>query len=727
MVKKELLAMRQLNVSSKMLRIAQKDVPRITTVKTWRYSYQKIVREYHLYLRCCIENDILKVALYYPDHLRTGGRLPSYEVYIDRSARRFITYDRINAKWLTAKVDRLNWPSNMPEFPNIWMSAADSKAVASYLKSGERGYKAILLYQRELREEARILRNKKETDAWDADMALTPPLPKDWNRWVDKIGIPQNYMFYEYRKGGAKTGYCTYCGKEVPIQSKPIHNKEGRCSRCRHEVTFKAVGRAGRIFTDEVSVYLIQARPDGFILREFWAMRIYQKGKYRTPEIRCSEQRRSICGQDMQSRHYHWGMYKNIRCRWVEGEPVYSWYGYSYQYQGNQKGRVYGKNLSYLAKTALQGTGLAEWIRKQGLVAYPKQYLRILQDIPPLEKILKANLPLLAQECMQETVSVQARIADPKASSLTKVLGIDSQELKRLRRYNGGHRFLGWLQQEKQSGRPIPDDIILWFCQNKINIYDLNFIGDKMNAVQIHNYLVRQAQASGETVQQVIRTWGDYISMAEKLGIDTSDEIIYRAKLLRQRHDELVVRCKQMNKKAQVAEVLKNFPKVDRICQSIKDKYEYANAKYTVIAPDGALDIIVEGDMLCHCLRGSDRYWDRIQTHESYILFLRRASAPDVPYYTLEVEPDGTVRQKQTKFDRQEADIKDAKKFLEEWQQVVAQRLTKGDRKKAEVSRVLREKEFEQMRRDNIMIYTGDLAGRRLVDVLTADLMENAA
>ena len=66
MVKKELLAMRQLNVSSKMLRIAQKDVPRITTVKTWRYSYQKIVREYHLYLRCCIENDILKVALYYP-------------------------------------------------------------------------------------------------------------------------------------------------------------------------------------------------------------------------------------------------------------------------------------------------------------------------------------------------------------------------------------------------------------------------------------------------------------------------------------------------------------------------------------------------------------------------------------------------------------------------------------------------------------------------------------
>ena len=31
--------------------------------------------------------------------------------------------------------------------------------------------------------------------------------------------------------------------------------------------------------------------------------------------------------------------------------------------------------------------------------------------------------------------------------------------------------------------------------------------------------------------------------MAERLHIDTSDEIIYRARKLRQRHDELVIQC----------------------------------------------------------------------------------------------------------------------------------------------------------------------------------------
>ena len=54
-------------------------------------------------------------------------------------------------------------------------------------------------------------------------MALVPPLPKDWDRWVSKVGVEQNYMFYQYRRGGTKTGYCSYCDREVPIR-KPKHN-----------------------------------------------------------------------------------------------------------------------------------------------------------------------------------------------------------------------------------------------------------------------------------------------------------------------------------------------------------------------------------------------------------------------------------------------------------------------------------------------------------------------
>ena len=95
-----------------------------------------------------MENGILKVALYAPDHLRIGGRQPSYEVYIDRNAGRFITYDCANNKWRDSKVDRLEWPQVTHYAPDVWISSADSKMVADYLGSEKSGYKAILAYQR---------------------------------------------------------------------------------------------------------------------------------------------------------------------------------------------------------------------------------------------------------------------------------------------------------------------------------------------------------------------------------------------------------------------------------------------------------------------------------------------------------------------------------------------------------------------------------------------------
>ena len=95
------------------------------------------------------------------------------------------------------------------------------------------------------------------------------------------------------------------------------------------------------------------------------------------------------------------------------------------------------------------------------------------------------------------------------------------------------------------------------------------------------------------------------------------------------------------------------------------------------------------------------------------------------PYYTLEVEPDGTVRQKRTMYDRQEKDIEQAKEFLRNWQRVVAGRITGTERKMAEKSKELREKEFLELKKNSIRIWTPGFHGRPLLDVLMEDLMEN--
>lgn len=176
---------------------------------------------------------------------------------------------------------------------------------------------------------------------------------------MDKVAIRQNYIYYHYKKGGAKTGYCTYCEKEVPIKVHPHHNQQGRCSCCRHPVVFKAYGRAGYMQTEKHFAYLIQRCKDGFVVREFQADRTYRKESLPNSKLYCQEIRRTIYDRERKPRTYYWGLYKQRNMRWISGRPCsYGWYG-------SDDGRVYGKTLPTLEQQELRCTGLVNWIRKQ--------------------------------------------------------------------------------------------------------------------------------------------------------------------------------------------------------------------------------------------------------------------------------------------------------------------------------------------------------------------------
>lgn len=358
-----------------------------------------------------------------------------------------------------------------------------------------------------------------------------------------------------------------------------------------------------------------------------------------------------------------------------------------------------------------------------------KDALERLKDEHPdiYDQYVTVSESRLTVECMENVKAVKSCIRQESETSLVKALALDTHRLSRLRTLNGGAIMLDWLQREKCSGRIIPDHALRWLEQEKIHVSDIAFILDRMSEQQVCNYLQRQKCGTRDSLRQIISTWRDYLSMADKLGINTHDEIVYRVKLLRQRHDELVEQLRKKEKDLEIAAISKKYRKIANVCRSIKAKFAYEGEVYSIVVPSGVRDIMREGDALSHCAGKSDRYWERIEQQEAYILFLRKTAEIDKPYYTLEVEPNGTIRQKRTYFDRQNDDLKDAEQFLKEWQKVVSERLTESDREKAEKSKFLRLQEFEQLRQDDIRIHTGDLAGQRLVDVLVSDLMETAA
>lgn len=97
-----------------------------------------------------------------------------------------------------------------------------------------------------------------------------------------------------------------------------------------------------------------------------------------------------------------------------------------------------------------------------------------------------------------------------------------------------------------------------------------------MSITQIHHYIVQQMKESQMSSHSVI-TWTDYLSMAKGLHMDTDSELIYRVRDLKRRHNELVQSCQKYGSSMaiRVGKILEEYPHVDEICQSLKEKYEY--------------------------------------------------------------------------------------------------------------------------------------------------------
>lgn len=240
----------------------------------------------------------------------------------------------------------------------------------------------------------------------------------------------------------------------------------------------------------------------------------------------------------------------------------------------------------------------------------------------------------------------------------------------------------------------------------------------------------------GITVKEAYNLWADYIQMLRTFNPQLKDVPIFPHDL-KKRHDDILRKKKQIESKNRAEEEAKHlkslvekhkrFKKVTKICSEITDKYSYTDGEYTVVVPQSLEAILKESIALDLCIhRTKDgRYFDRIQRRETYILFLRKNSKANKPWYVIEVEPNGTVQQKRTTGDSQrEKDIKAFTPFLRKWQKYVQTKLTLEDMELQKTSKKLREENFADLRKTKKTVNYGKHRGELLIDVLENDLLE---
>lgn len=134
-------------------------------------------------------------------------------------------------------------------------------------------------------------------------------------------------------------------------------------------------------------------------------------------------------------------------------------------------------------------------------------------------------------------------------------------------------------------------------------------IPDKMSIEQIVNYVRKQTEQGYKTPKRVLEQWADYLSMCQAQNKSLDEELFYKPKNLKQRHDELVTDgqkldiVKRMNtdpklRQQEAEKMEEKFSGASAVMKEVKEKYEFAADGYRMIMPESPVEI-VRKDMPC--------------------------------------------------------------------------------------------------------------------------------
>lgn len=698
-------------------------------IEAW-YAEQKIPQKDGIVYRA-IEDDERLILGVYRDHERCG-------IYIlHKDGRRATKRERCDT-WGTEGIRYLlggDWiyGCNLYYTTQHYADAASRRIAEPYLEDLSAGYSARQITERLQRIDDRYNEDRRQTYARNKSKRIhdfvgsLPDYPEDFEAWCKDVVFGGAHYFFGKAKCDEYS--CTACGKKHRVKGLK-DRQETVCKRTYQKV--KVTKRRACIDKRE-QVQLIQnVEEDNPFGKCAVARHLYVWAEWTANGLKITAEDAMVIVLPKAKDLLH------------PAEPATKWFyhvnGYFNTFWNDRNLGNFRIKREYtyphtvkeaLSGTAYDGLGLEVAAAKGWYIGYNNL---MIDRRPVTEYLIKGGFKGLVDE-----ISIlrwyYVRGIKQSGENAKDVLLLDGQGVARLRQLDGGLTVLGWLQSAYMCGDKVSDKTLKWYAAHSVTPTDVAFALNKgMSPEAVANYIEKQLllnemESDYLHANQMVGEWRDYMDMAEKLDLDTSKEMIHRPKDLKGRHDELSMLIAQKKDELERDRIEGLYPEVIPTCERIRPFYEWNDGTYAVRVPRGAYDIIREGKLLRHCVGSTDRYFDRIATSESYVMFLRKCNRPDTPWYTMEVEPGGKVRQLRTLGDEEGKDRAEAKKALRAWQSEVRKRLGKVEGGKtemdaAEISREKRLREFEELRKNGNVIRNGKLAGRLLVEILEADFKE---
>lgn len=632
MRKKDLLNLPEIKITKEIVDTAMNDKP----IKHTGWGSTYYTYNYKEYYRAKVYDGILKVVIFTRDDVIR--KKPSYEIYISKEEKRYLTYDTRDEKWRTAKIDNLDSSYGYYEEKRYYCRDAE-KTIIEYLNSEkQRGYEAILDFQLSVKKEALQIAHRRITDRIDSMMELVPQLPRNFDNWAEKTAmINSRYIYYVYSRN-VNEGYCTNCKQMVPVE-KPKHNTEGICKKCRSHIVFKAVKKAAVVY-DRGYASIFQKTREGFIWRYYELAKEYKD--YMKPEFAVCEAFRIFYDKDFSvTGEYEWMEFKNTGVmRWCQREEKpYSYNSYQSYARYMEQSTLYHSNL----KKVFEGTEFqysAIDLFAKGLNGdrfHPCTYLNEYKRNKFLEYLVKLKLYKIVNGYLDRYYD---NYLNEEGKRIHEVLKVTKEQVKQLCDMKASWDELGVLQKANKEGVKLTSSQIQWISEN-ISVSSLIKYMRFKTPHKIIRYIKEQQEKENIRIRSIASDYKDYLETIERLGYDLINDFVFFPKHLKQSHDAAMEEFKLQEKRIEKMEEDERDIEMGKIAEKLVKRYSMKDKKFTIRIPWTCEEIRNEGHKLHHCVR---TYVNKILSKETAILFIRKTSAINKPFYTMEIR-NGKVKQ----------------------------------------------------------------------------------
>ncbi|CAH8772251.1 PcfJ domain-containing protein [Paenibacillus dendritiformis] len=478
------------------------------------------------------------------------------------------------------------------------------------------------------------------------------------NTYVVDVALRDSRYIFTRRMGGFQYGYCTHCKKEY-LTKGFRHGKTEMCEKCGSFCTVKASGRGrSRLIDDAYLVWYDKSliNPKAVVAHGIYVKRDYT-GDYREVNTQFYVQAEYLFipgdpkakgkarfGEAHMRRRHPWGNHfyspssiitelSNAMRRppfYLDKENVReAVHGTPFQYSG------WEEMLTHRREGEVDYCGLFSYERRAG---EPRtdlvKFFALAAKYPCIEYLVKLGLSSLIEAKINGHYTYNA--INWRGATMEKVFKLSKQEIREMRTVNTTNipLMLHSYRFYRKKGINVSFDQAnklrdLTFEENQDSLKSLGISHTVNQAIK---YILKQLERPGaskyySSASSVLRDWRDYLNDCKKLGMDMASQAVCYPNDLHSAHQKTLEKVKYKEDRALNIRIANRLEKLNKLYQ-----FEYNGL---VIRPAmTSVELFREGKELSHCVGG---YAKNYADGKCDLLFIRRVSEPDKPFYTMEV------------------------------------------------------------------------------------------